>query len=479
MQSAIFQLSAQLKVLSSYAISIIWYLMYKNLLLYLLLAASAAATAQNTTRVAFTAGVHSATVDPLWNPHPLALDSLSRNTARTGVRLGFIASIPLGSYFRLQPGFLFSAKGATQTQGLDTTQIKTARLEDKQAINYIDIPVNLVAAIPLGGKTKFIIGGGPQASLFYNGKIAQSTFDTSRKFTFSEQSDLPVGTDEGKFRILHFGINALAGFEFGRVFFTANYSQSLTPYLRQNGNDFLYTTAGASIGIFLGRQPGKEPKSKKEPINDSDNDGVPDATDACPVTKGAADNKGCPWPDSDRDNVVDKDDKCPTVAGLAQHGGCPPPDTDGDGVIDEQDRCPQEKGTVARNGCPEPVAVPQVHKEVAEKVASFARNIAFAHASAQLLPASLPVLDELASLMEQHPDLKLTVEGHTSSAGKPGLNQALSEQRAAAVKQYLEHKGVAAARIQTAGFGASRPLTPGKSEADQAKNRRVELKTSY
>ncbi|RPD51194.1 OmpA family protein [Paracnuella aquatica] len=453
--------------------------MYKNLLLGLLLAVSVGAAAQNTPRVAFTAGLQSTTVDPVWNPHPLALDSLSSTTARTGIRLGFIASIPLGNYFRLQPAFLFSAKGATQIQGLDTAKGKTFRLEEKQFINYVDIPVNLVAAIPLGGKTKFIIGGGPQASLFYNGTTSLTAFDTSRKFTFNELSDLPVGKEDGKFRILHFGVNALAGFEFGRVFLNAHYSQSLTPYLSQNGKEFNHTAVGASIGIFLGRQTAVVKATKSETPKDSDGDGVPDATDTCPDTKGPAENKGCPWPDSDGDGILDKHDRCPSVAGQAQFGGCPPPDEDGDGVIDSLDKCPKEKGTAANNGCPEPIKAPEVKKEVVEQVTNFARAIEFANASAKLLPASLPVLDELATLLTEHAELKLTVEGHTSATGKAAVNQALSEQRALAVKKYLEGKGIQANRIQTVGYGSSRPISDGKSEAEQAKNRRVELKTSY
>lgn len=480
--------------------------MYKNLLLGLLLAVSVGAAAQNTPRVAFTAGLQSTTVDPVWNPHPLALDSLSSTTARTGIRLGFIASIPLGNYFRLQPAFLFSAKGATQIQGLDTAKGKTFRLEEKRFINYVDIPVNLVAAIPLGGKTKFIIGGGPQASLFYNGTTSLTAFDTSRKFTFNELSDLPVGKEDGKFRILHFGVNALAGFEFGRVFLNAHYSQSLTPYLSQNGKEFNHTAVGASIGIFLGRQTAAVKAMKKEKPQDSDGDGVPNETDACPQqpgtallqgcpdrdgdgvadaadtcpdTKGAAENKGCPWPDSDGDGILDKDDNCPSVAGQAQFGGCPPPDEDGDGVIDSLDKCPKEKGTAANNGCPEPIKAPEVKKEVVEQVTNFARAIEFANASAKLIPASLLVLDELATLLTEHAALKLTVEGHTSATGKAAVNQALSEQRALAVKKYLEEKGIQADRIQTVGYGSSRPVSDGKSEAEQAKNRRVELKTSY
>lgn len=70
---------------------------------------------------------------------------------------------------------------------------------------------------------------------------------------------------------------------------------------------------------------------------------------------------------------------------------------------------------------------------------------------------------------------KLTIEGHTDASGSAAHNQTLSEQRAAAVKAYLVGKGIDAARLNTAGFGASRPVAANASELGRAQNRRVEL----
>jgi len=84
------------------------------------------------------------------------------------------------------------------------------------------------------------------------------------------------------------------------------------------------------------------------PPKDSDGDGVSDARDKCPTQKGVRPS-GCP--DSDGDGVIDANDKCPKLAGATDKGGCPP-DADGDGVYDANDKCPNKKGTVANQGCP-------------------------------------------------------------------------------------------------------------------------------
>jgi serine/threonine protein kinase len=81
---------------------------------------------------------------------------------------------------------------------------------------------------------------------------------------------------------------------------------------------------------------------------DTDNDGIIDAEDRCPQSKGARPTSGCP--DSDNDGIADLDDLCPKVKGSASAKGCA--DADGDGVSDDKDICPTKKGTVASKGCP-------------------------------------------------------------------------------------------------------------------------------
>lgn len=85
------------------------------------------------------------------------------------------------------------------------------------------------------------------------------------------------------------------------------------------------------------------------PLNDLDEDGIPDDEDDCPDVKGLALFNGCP--DSDNDSIPDHLDECPHMTGLAQFGGCP--DSDGDGLRDIDDECPNIAGPIEFKGCPD------------------------------------------------------------------------------------------------------------------------------
>ena len=79
-------------------------------------------------------------------------------------------------------------------------------------------------------------------------------------------------------------------------------------------------------------------------------------------------------------------------------------------------------------------------------------------------------------MLEEHADLKLTIEGHTDDVGDAAANQALSERRAAAVKAALVATyGVGGDRLQTAGLGSTKPAMQGATAEARAQNRRVEL----
>jgi len=70
----------------------------------------------------------------------------------------------------------------------------------------------------------------------------------------------------------------------------------------------------------------------------------------------------------------------------------------------------------------------------------------------------MSVLDQLAQSLQQYPNTIVRIEGHTDSTGSAAFNQTLSENRAQAVASYLIQRGVPANRIQTVGFGATRPI---------------------
>lgn len=103
-------------------------------------------------------------------------------------------------------------------------------------------------------------------------------------------------------------------------------------------------------------------------------------------------------------------------------------------------------------------------------------GIYFAFASAEILPASEPVLREIASTLTRNRDWRLRIEGHTDSIGGAESNLRLSQRRAAAVKAALvERYGIDSGRLRVAGFGARAPVDSNSTLMGRARNRRVEL----
>ncbi|MCX2718395.1 OmpA family protein [Lentiprolixibacter aurantiacus] len=200
---------------------------------------------------------------------------------------------------------------------------------------------------------------------------------------------------------------------------------------------------------------------------DSDGDGIADKDDACPNEAGTAALGGCP--DSDGDGVADKDDACPSEAGPAENKGCPWPDTDGDGVLDKDDQCPDLAGTVANNGCPE------VTEEVQKQLNEYARTILFDTGKSSLKTESVSVFVDIIKILNEYPNAKFTVEGHTDSVGSASLNQKLSESRANSVRDFLIKEGIAADRLTAIGYGEDKPIATNNTRAGRAQNRRVEI----
>jgi outer membrane protein OmpA-like peptidoglycan-associated protein len=117
-----------------------------------------------------------------------------------------------------------------------------------------------------------------------------------------------------------------------------------------------------------------------------------------------------------------------------------------------------------------------IEQQLKEKKKVDIYGIYFDFASDQLKPESTPVLEEIAGVLKDDPEWKLTVSGHTDNVGGDAYNLDLSKRRAAAVKQALVTQyHVAPERLSTDGFGASRPVDTNDTLAGRARNRRVEL----
>jgi OmpA-OmpF porin, OOP family len=222
-------------------------------------------------------------------------------------------------------------------------------------------------------------------------------------------------------------------------------------------------------------RPTDDPKTNGCP--DRDRDGIPDALDACPEHAGPQTTDptttGCP--DRDHDGIPDAKDACPDHAGPqtadAKTNGCP--DRDQDGIRDPLDACPDQPGPAdpdpQKNGCPKARIVGQTIQILDQ--------VRFATASAKIVrgPESEEVLDAVLKIMKELPLLKVRVEGHTDNRGGKTFNQGLSARRAAAVRMWLVMHGIDVARLESAGFGQSRPLQPNETDDGRRKNRRVEF----
>jgi OOP family OmpA-OmpF porin len=109
-------------------------------------------------------------------------------------------------------------------------------------------------------------------------------------------------------------------------------------------------------------------------------------------------------------------------------------------------------------------------------------DIHFAFDKSDLTDYSKALLDNdattIGKLSGQYPSLKVDVAGHTDWIGTDAYNQALSERRANAVKDYLIRKGVETGRVRTYSYGESQPIAPNTTSEGRALNRRAEIRTN-
>lgn len=299
-----------------------------------------------------------------------------------------------------------------------------------------------------------------------------------------------------------FGKTQLAGQDDGAIDFQGSPLEFLLGVKLHTPSGFSVTTGAGSaildgygapefraiIGVSYVDKPQQE---QIEAPKDTDNDGLADDRDACPDQPedmdGFQDEDGCPEDDNDGDNIPDAQDKCPDQAedmdGFQDEDGCPDDDNDGDGVSDVDDKCPNKAGVAEHQGCEPPVLLKAIPKRTFNKLVlkvnkiELLEKVFFETNKATILPESFGLLDEVAGLLEQYPQIKLVeIAGHTDSVGKAAANKTLSQERADAVLKYLVDKGIAAERLKAIGHGQEKPLvSPEKTDEDRAKNRRVEF----
>ncbi len=104
-----------------------------------------------------------------------------------------------------------------------------------------------------------------------------------------------------------------------------------------------------------------------------------------------------------------------------------------------------------------------------------ANGIRFDVNKSTLRPESMGVINQIYKLMEAHPEISFSVEGHTDSDGEEAMNKTLSEERANTVMTKLVEMGISQDRLTAKGFGESAPIADNLTSEGKANNRRVEF----
>jgi outer membrane protein OmpA-like peptidoglycan-associated protein len=217
---------------------------------------------------------------------------------------------------------------------------------------------------------------------------------------------------------------------------------------------------------------------------DKDGDGILDSRDKCPEVPedrdGFEDKDGCPELDNDKDGIPDTEDHCKNDPedkdGFEDENGCPELDNDRDGNPDATDQCKNEPETVNglddEDGCPDKSSVIIEGSNVV-----ILEKIQFKTGSAEILPASNTILDQVAGTLKGHPEFRLLeVQGHADERGDDKANLKLTQQRADSVMEALTSRGIERKRLRSMGYGEYCPVDPARSQVAYEKNRRVEFK---
>ena len=155
------------------------------------------------------------------------------NDLKTGFNAGINAEIPVGIDFYLQPGLLFSTKGAKN---------EIANVEVKRNLSYLEIPINFLYK-PALGDGRMTLGFGPYAAFAVAG-----TFKAANNST-----DIEFGNEIGETKRFDAGANLLAGYEFNnRISFQLNAGLGLVNMYNRPDNDNNTSVTNTGFGLSLG-----------------------------------------------------------------------------------------------------------------------------------------------------------------------------------------------------------------------------------
>ncbi|WNG26068.1 OmpA family protein [Cystobacter fuscus] len=346
-----------------------------------------------------------------------------------GLNLGLL--LPLGSSTGLTQdpgaGFAFNAGigfghnfGSLLRVG---AEVGAVIRQSERLSNYADRIIDQVGSYATGGVTVSTLGDGLRGEVTARALLALTQTMSAGEVLVGARYPLPLNLE----------VFALAGPGIGKM----------------PGNPAFRAFAGLAFRPFPSK-PREEPKPQ-EPM-------VCPACPVCPAPTPAPEPTPCPAPPP------------PPPAPPA------PADYDKDGIPDEDDACPLKPGVAAHEGCPPPEPPKPPYAEYEEARISIKDQVRFATGKSDILPESFPLLDEVAKILKEHPELvRLRIGGHTDNRGTREFNIKLSQDRAEAVRRYLVERGVAPTRLEAKGFGPDQPIASNDTAEGRQRNRRTEF----
>lgn len=218
---------------------------------------------------------------------------------------------------------------------------------------------------------------------------------------------------------------------------------------------------------------------KTDPLkDDTDGDGLKDGVEILELKTSAV------LPDTDGDGLNDNAEVTELKTDPLK------PDTDGDTLTDGDEvnsyktdplKMDSDGGTVnddveiSRGSNPRNPSddIPKIAVEIGKPIVL--EGIRFKSGSAQILPESEKILNDVYETLRDNTQIVVEIHGHTDNTGSAPKNMKLSMDRAESVKQWLIGKGIIADRLVAKGFGPDQPVVPNDTADNRAKNRRIEF----
>lgn len=154
--------------------------------------------------------------------------------ALASFHVGFMGDLPIGKFFAIQPGLLFTGKGAKVQSG-QPSDVSYYKATTNPL--YIELPVNAVIKLPLEGNSSLFAGAGGYVAMGVagkrkiDGKFLNASFHSKENIEFSDDdpstADYEEGSGLGIMKRFDYGVNFLGGFQFEKVMLSLNYGMGL------------------------------------------------------------------------------------------------------------------------------------------------------------------------------------------------------------------------------------------------------------